>query len=114
MLRVSTRTKVLLAASVCACLLSPAVGLAAASTVNSATGPGHNPVASELRTFSFAVQKDRDVHTRGQGELHNRAADTEIHLEINRLSVSEGLQSCVRSLNRACSFDSWWLHSPRR
>jgi hypothetical protein len=49
----------------------------------SATGNGDFMMGGELRTFSFSAIQQPNGNVAGQAEIHNRAAGTVVHMDIN-------------------------------
>jgi hypothetical protein len=53
----------------------------------SATGNGDFMFNGDLRTFSFSAIQQPNGNVAGQAEVHNRAIDTVIHMDIDCLNV---------------------------
>ena len=58
-----------------------------AGIVASANGAGQITSGGELRTFSFTAQKDSSNNSSGQAELHSRASNLRLHMDIDCLHV---------------------------
>jgi hypothetical protein len=70
--------------------LAPAVSTVQAQgngIVASATGSGQFTSGGEWRTFSFTANTDSSGNSSGQAELHSRASDLRVHMDIDCLDV---------------------------